>query len=147
MGGDATLGSLGYGGDELSVVHLRDYFPPHYLDMLRNARSYFELEDFIFVHAGVKPGISMGEQTPYDLMWTTEPFLSIGGQLGKRVVHGHTITKSRRPEIFKDRIAVDTGAYATNTLTAVHLYPDGKLDFLSSSFYGVRSVEPYFPAD
>ncbi len=39
-----------------------------------------------------KPGVAIGEQTPYDLMWMTEPFLSIGGQLGKTVV---MVTRSR----------------------------------------------------
>ncbi|KRB56184.1 hypothetical protein ASE04_28955 [Rhizobium sp. Root708] len=142
MGGEATIRAMGYLGDEFSVEVLREFFPAEYLDMIRNAKTCFETEEFIFVHAGVSPGIPLPQQKPYDLMWITEPFLSLGGAVGKPIIHGHTITESRRPEIYLDRIAIDTGAYDSDNLTAFHFDPVGSLEFLSSTFHGVQTVEP-----
>lgn len=143
LGGDATIRSMGYLGDELSVSELRQHFPARYLDMIRRASPYVEMEDYILVHAGFRPGTPLQDQTSHDLMWIREPFLSSGGMLGKRIVHGHTVTASRKPEIFRDRVALDTGAYEMNLLTAVHIFPDGALEFMSSGLYGVRLVEPH----
>ena len=143
LGGDATVRSMGYLGDELSVSELRQHFPARYLDMIRRASPYVEMEDYILVHAGIRPGTPLQHQTSHDLMWIREPFLSTGGLLGKRIVHGHTVTASRKPEIFEDRVAIDAGAYDTNSLMAVHIFSDGKLEFLSSSLDGILEVEPY----
>jgi len=142
MGGEETIRAMGYLGHDFSVEVLREFFPGEYLDMLRSASTYVETDDYILVHAGVMPGLPLSEQKPYDLMWMREPFLSEGGQLGKKIVHGHTVTASFRPEIYKDRIAIDTGAFSSYNLTAVHIHPDGSLEFLNSSFEGIDSVEP-----
>jgi serine/threonine protein phosphatase 1 len=143
LGGGATISSMGYDGDHPSVSDLREVFPPRYLDMLRQAAAFVETEHSIFVHAGIRPGVPLSDQEPYDLMWIREPFLSAGGLLGKRIVHGHTVTASRKPEIFKDRVAIDTGAYETDNLSAVHILPDGGLEFMSSSSDGIQDIEPY----
>lgn len=143
LGGDATVRSMGYLGDELSVSVLRQHFPARYLDMIRRASPYVEMEDYILVHAGIRPGTPLQDQTSHDLMWIREPFLSTGGLLGKRIVHGHTVNTSRKPEIYKDRVAIDSGAYETNHLTAVQLFPDGTLEFMSSTSTGVGWLEPY----
>lgn len=143
LGGDATIRSMGYLGDKLSVSELRQHFPIRYLDMIRRARPYVEMDDYILVHAGIKPGTPLKDQTLHDLMWIREPFLSTGGLLGKRIVHGHTVTASRKPEIFEDRVAIDSGAYETDHLTAVHILPDGALAFTISSFDGTLNVEPH----
>lgn len=146
LGGDATIRSMGYLGDELSVSKLRQHFPTRYLDMIRRARPYVEMDDYVLVHAGVKPGTPLQHQTSYDLMWIREPFLSTGGMLGKRIVHGHTVTASRKPEIFKDRVALDSGAYETGNLTGVHIFPDATLEFLSSTSQSVGCIEPHLLA-
>ena len=71
----------------------------------------------IFVHAGVKPGLVLDEQTDQDLMWIREPFLSRGPELPYTVVHGHTPTDAVTFGI--NRIGVDTAAYASGHLSVV----------------------------
>jgi serine/threonine protein phosphatase 1 len=78
--------------------------------------------DYLFVHAGVRPGVPLDAQDPHDLMWIREPFLSSTADHGKVVVHGHTPT--RAPEVRPNRIGVDTGACYGGPLTALVLEND-----------------------
>ena len=89
-------------------------------------RAFFEgLElrltcgDYLFVHAGVRPGVELDRQSPHDLLWIREPFLSYDGSFGKIVVHGHTPVEA--PELKPNRIGIDTGAVFTGRLTAIRL--------------------------
>jgi serine/threonine protein phosphatase 1 len=93
--------------------------PAHHLRFLSSIPARHEEGDYLFVHAGVRPGITLDRQDPYDLMWIREPFLSARETRTSMVVHGHTITE--RPEERSNRIAIDTGAYRTGRLTALVL--------------------------
>lgn len=93
--------------------------PPHHLRFLSSIPARHEEGDYLFVHAGVRPGIALERQDPYDLMWIREPFLSAPESRPKMVVHGHTITEM--PDERNNRIAIDTGAYRTGRLTALVL--------------------------
>ena len=76
--------------------------------------------DYVFVHAGVRPGVAMEQQNPSDLLWIREEFLRSRRPVpGKVVVHGHTICEM--PEDLGFRIDIDTGAYATGRLTCLVL--------------------------
>lgn len=75
--------------------------------------------DYAFVHAGVRPGHALCDQTIRDLRWIREPFLSYAGVHEHLIVHGHTI--ALEPEIEASRIGIDTGAYRTGRLTALGL--------------------------
>ncbi|MEQ9349738.1 MAG: serine/threonine protein phosphatase, partial [Alphaproteobacteria bacterium] len=46
-------------------------------------------------------------------------FLSSDVDFGRIVVHGHSVTPT--PDVHHNRIGIDTGAYATGTLTALVL--------------------------
>lgn len=96
--------------DRLPDAHRR------FLDRLEHQAGY---GDYAFVHAGIKPGRALDRQKRDDLLWLREPFLSSPLRHEKIIVHGHTIVET--PEIHPNRIAVDTGAYATGVLTAVVL--------------------------
>lgn len=87
-----------------------------FLDLLENSAEY---GDYFFCHAGVRPGIGLYDQNEQDLIWIRHEFLKHEGDFGKIVVHGHSI--SMQPEILANRINIDTGAYATGTLTALGL--------------------------
>jgi serine/threonine protein phosphatase 1 len=76
--------------------------------------------DYLFVHAGVRPGIPLDAQADRDLIWIRYDFLECEDDFGKVVVHGHT-PSAGRPEIKANRINVDTGVYFTGLLTAVRL--------------------------
>ena len=75
--------------------------------------------DYLFVHAGIRPGVDLSLQSQSDLRWIRSPFLDDETDHGMVVVHGHTIN----PEIVErpNRIGIDTGAYRTNVLTALAL--------------------------
>jgi serine/threonine protein phosphatase 1 len=75
--------------------------------------------DYAFVHAGVRPGAPLRDQTERDLLWIRYDFLDSTGPFEKVIVHGHTPTEE--PQLLSHRLGVDTGAYATGILTAVRL--------------------------
>jgi serine/threonine protein phosphatase 1 len=98
---------------------LRAAVPPEHVAFLREFYDQFALGDYLFVHAGVRPGVALDRQNPNDLRWIREEFLTSTANFGKVVVHGHTI--SEKPEFLANRIGIDTGAYRTGVLTVLRL--------------------------
>ena len=134
LGGSETM--LSYGlpfGAAITADEIRSRFGDERLQCLRAAERYVELDHHILVHAGLKPGIPLAEQDAHTLMWIRGEFLNASASFGKIVVHGHTITASERVEIFPNRIAVDTGAFATNILSALHISPSGDVAVLQAT--------------
>jgi serine/threonine protein phosphatase 1 len=99
--------------------HLADRLPDAHRRFLEALEDWAVYGDYAFVHAGIRPGRALKRQRRDDLLWLREPFLSSSLRHEKVIVHGHTIVDA--PEIRPNRIAVDTGAYATGVLTAVVL--------------------------
>jgi serine/threonine protein phosphatase 1 len=75
--------------------------------------------DYLFVHAGIRPGIPLAAQEEADLLWIREPFLGSAEDFGKVVVHGHTPRDA--PVLRANRIGIDTGACYGGALTALVL--------------------------
>ena len=86
---------------------------------LRTIRGHY-----LFVHAGVRPGVALEKQRDQDLIWIREPFLNQPHGLPYTVVHGHTITRDHRIDQRPDRINLDTGAFCTGVLSSLLLDPD-----------------------
>jgi serine/threonine protein phosphatase 1 len=105
------------------------YLPKAHLIFLRDLTPSYEAGDYLFVHAGVRPGIPLNRQTRHDLMWIREPFLSFRESFGPVVVHGHT----PRPEpiVRSNRIGIDTGAVMGGVLTCAVLEED-RLGFITA---------------
>ncbi len=95
---------------------LRTAVPPTHVAFLDSLERYITLGDYAFVHAGVDAGRPLDQQTDEDLYWVRERFLASKRPFSHRVVHGHTPVD--KPYADDRRIAVDTGAYASGTLTA-----------------------------
>jgi serine/threonine protein phosphatase 1 len=76
---------------------------------------------YLFVHAGVRPGIPLEEQRDEDLIWIRKPFLSRPHGLPYTVVHGHTITRNHQIDRRPHRINLDTGAFRSGTLSSITL--------------------------
>lgn len=117
-GGEQTLDS--YGVDDPSEL------PPAHLTWMNALPLKFADRRRLFVHAGIRPGIAISDQAEKDLMWIREPFLSSKADHGAFVVHGHTPTKTRLPELHPNRLNIDTGACFGGPLIAA-LFANAKL--------------------
>jgi len=139
-GGLATLSSYGVKigkHDELSyevLQRVQEEFlgkvPKEHLEFYKTLEFSRTEGDFFFVHAGIRPGVPLDNQTDEDMLWIREEFLGCEDDYGKVIVHGHTITWE--PEVKPNRIGIDTGAFASGVLTALVL--EGReQDFLTVS--------------
>jgi serine/threonine protein phosphatase 1 len=124
MHGVETLTSYGLTSATVAGSRLSDLarafaaaLPPSHLDFFRGLRSSFFCGDFFFAHAGVRPGVDLARQSEKDLLWIRQEFLRHEGDFGKVVVHGHTPVHD--VERRRNRIGIDTAAYASGKLTAL----------------------------
>ncbi|GAB0118599.1 metallophosphoesterase family protein [Acidisoma sp. 7E03] len=113
---DHTLQSYRAAGDERDMgARLR-----RHVDFITALPLTHDDGRYLFVHAGIRPGLSLEAQEEEDLLWIREEFLTHQGPLPRRVVHGHTIIGDR-PIFTENRISADTGAYRSGILTAIVL--------------------------
>jgi serine/threonine protein phosphatase 1 len=91
--------------------------PKRHLEFLESLNLSFNCGDFLFVHAGIRPGVPIRKQNEEDLLWIREEFLSCEQRFEKFVVHGHTPVGTI--DIRSNRINIDTGAFATGRLTCI----------------------------
>ncbi len=110
--------------DDLQAIgeaqaRFQQVFPEAHRRFLETLELSWSVGDYLVVHAGVRPGIALDNQSAEDLMWIRDDFLFSSNNFGKVIVHGHTPVENpvRRP----NRIGIDTGAYATGRLTALVL--------------------------
>jgi serine/threonine protein phosphatase 1 len=108
--------------EDAALQLLRAKVPAEHLEFLSGFADTFRFGDYLFVHAGIRPGIGLEQQDLHDLRWIRDPFLSDSKEHGFVVVHGHTIVD--RVEERPNRIAIDTGAYHSGVLTAVAIEDD-----------------------
>lgn len=125
-GGGTTLESYGVDPDEVMrddrdrlASALAARLPAAHLAFLHGLDLSHVEGDYLFVHAGIRPGIPWDAQRTQDLLWIRDAFLDSDADHGKVVVHGHT--PSRTPELMPNRIGIDTGACFGGSLTAVVL--------------------------
>lgn len=117
MGGKATLQS--YGIPPESINDLALILPPDHLTFLQDLLPYWEDENYIYVHAGLQPGVHLTQQSPEWLFWAREEFVNSVHDYGKKVIYGHT--PYDRPRIDANKIGIDTGAVYGNALTCLVL--------------------------
>lgn len=110
----ATLGDAERGD---ALRHLRGAVPHAHVKFLKSFVDTATFGSYLFVHAGIRPGIPLGGQDRSDLRWIRRPFLDAEDAHEHVVVHGHTISECA--EILPNRIGIDTGAYRTGVLTAL----------------------------
>jgi serine/threonine protein phosphatase 1 len=115
-GGAETLASYRTGPEDPAPW---EAIPREHLELLRGCALRWAAGDYMFVHAGVRPGVSLDRQDPFDLLWIREPFLSFEGDLPRIIVHGHTPVAM--PAVRPHRIGIDTGACFGGVLTCLVL--------------------------
>jgi serine/threonine protein phosphatase 1 len=131
FGGTECLES--YGVDSSQISHLseeealaivRRAIPKEHVEFLESFADSCRFGSYLFVHAGIRPGIELEQQSQSDLRWIREPFLLDDRDHGFIVVHGHTI--STEVDARPNRIGIDTGAYRTGVLTALAIEGPGR---------------------
>jgi|WetSurMetagenome_2_1015567.scaffolds.fasta_scaffold245526_1 serine/threonine protein phosphatase 1 len=114
-GGAETIASYVEGGIGRKAFVL----PEEHLEFFLSLALYHETEDYIFVHAGLKDGVPLNEQSEEELLWIREEFIYSAYDWNKRVIFGHTALEI--PFVTPGKIGIDTGAVYGNKLTAVEL--------------------------
>ena len=126
-GGDRSLASWGL----RSSMTPREWMagiPSRHLVFLQSLLLFWEAGEYLFVHAGVRPGTPMAAQRETDLLWIREAFLRWEGVMlpeapRRVVVHGHT--PEAEPVVKANRIGLDTGAGKGGPLSCAVLEGDG----------------------
>jgi serine/threonine protein phosphatase 1 len=124
FGGVECLASYGLSAAELdnleepaALAAVKAAIPAEHQSFLASFADTFRFGDYLFVHAGIRPGRSLTAQAQKDLRWIRNPFLDDATDHGFVVVHGHTISDG--VEERANRIGIDTGAYRSGVLTAM----------------------------
>jgi serine/threonine protein phosphatase 1 len=126
IGGRETILSYGVSGqayrdldfEALSAL-IRAQVPAAHVEFLSGFERAVEIGDYLFVHAGIRPGVALADQSGADLRWIRDDFLQHRDDFGKLVIHGHSISED--VDLRSNRIGIDTGAYASGRLTAIGL--------------------------
>ena len=136
IGGRETIFSYGISPEDYRNLDfedlaalLKEKVPAEHVEFMSAFERWIEIGDYLFVHAGLRPGIALADQSSSDLRWIRDEFLRHRESFGKLVVHGHSITDEA--DVRSNRIGIDTGAFASGRLTAIGLEKDSRW-FLST---------------
>ena len=103
--------------------------PEEHIDFLRSLKPWIELDDYYVIHAGMRPGVELENQSQEDLLWIRDPFIFSTYPFRKKIIFGHT--PFSRPLVMENKIGLDTGAVYGNMLTC--------LELPSLNFYSVEA--------
>jgi len=126
-GGPATLESYGVSppadltleGLEAARRDLGEKVPAAHREFFKGLKLSHVEGDYLFVHAGIRPGVPLAQQQRDDLLWIREEFLYSNLDHGKIVIHGHS--PAHQVQVYSNRIGIDTWAFATSQLTCLVL--------------------------
>lgn len=138
QGGAETLNSYGFDvtqtfadGPDLGLTReLARRIPPEHREFIAGLPIALSLPGWIFVHAGIRPGMPLDHQHDDDLIWIRSPFLEMDRADGIRVVHGHT--PGPEPFVSRARVGLDTGCFYTGRLSGIRITLDGRTQLFSS---------------
>jgi serine/threonine protein phosphatase 1 len=128
VGGLQTLFSYGvdparladlHGSSEEVDQHIREIIPADHVSFMRALPIMICSTKFVFVHAGIRPGIDLAAQDDDDLLNIRSDFFETSHLLDRWVVHGHTPVDV--PRIEGRRLGIDTGAFQSGRLTALRI--------------------------
>lgn len=136
IGGRETLVSYGIRNWRASAAHraAQRHVPMDHVRFMADLPYSHTAGDCFFVHAGIRPGVPLDDQSEIDMLWIRSDFLLSKTDHGPLVVHGHTPTD----EVMHmgNRLAIDTGAGFDGPLSAVAI--EGRDAFLLTDQGRVR---------
>lgn len=127
-GGRATLASWGVDPDS-PREEWAQHFSPKHLRFLRRLHLHHQEGGYLFVHAGIRPGVPLEDQSREDLLRIRHDFLGSERDHGFVVVHGHTA--GFKPVLRDNRICLDTAAWSGGPLTC-GVFEGATLGFLQA---------------
>ena len=135
IGGGATLASYGVANAQdrpLAPVHAEAAaaVPMAHREFLESRPTMFQRGGAVFVHAGIRPGVALDQQSETDLLWIRGGFLDDRRDHGALVVHGHTALD--RATLYPNRLNLDSGAAYGGPLSAV-VIEDGAVFLLTEA--------------
>jgi serine/threonine protein phosphatase 1 len=125
LGGLETLQSYGVSvnklmlgkGFEEAARALSAALPKAHRVFLASLKTHISTGAYFFCHAGVRPSIPLDRQSVNDLLWIRDEFLNSEQDYGKMIIHGHS--PNEWPQVRRNRVNIDTGAFATGRLTCL----------------------------
>lgn len=120
-GGDATVKSYG-SFDNIMKVH-GDFF--------KSLKFYHIEGNYLFIHAGIRVGVSLEDQSEEDMVYIRSEFYNKKHHLPYKIIFGHT--EFDTPQVQDDKICIDTGCgkYKNAPLTAI-VIENGREYFVNS---------------
>jgi len=115
-GGEATLTSYGVSGKKDPKEKILAAIPAAHLEFFKTLRTYYVLDGFLCVHAGINPAKTLDDQSEEELFWIRDEFIRRPHSLPYTVLFGHT----PQPEVLCDwpyKIGLDTGLVYGNKLS------------------------------
>lgn len=136
FGGRETLASYGLYEPSTQTARLRrqlaSHIPEEHIEFLGGLPTMLSLPGLTFVHAGIDPDRTLQEQDEEVLLWSRPPdFRWPASGIGRRVIHGHTPVPE--PDVSRDRINIDLGAYSSGILGAIKISYDGGISTILAS--------------
>jgi serine/threonine protein phosphatase 1 len=125
FGGIETLKSYGISHNAIAMRglqlfgELNEKVPRTHIEFIESFKPHHRIGDYLFVHAGIRPGVPIEKQTTQDLFWIRREFLEDDRDHGAVVVHGHSVSED--VDLRLNRIGIDTGAYKSGRLSALCL--------------------------
>jgi len=116
-GGQQTIDSY----VKCGYVSGKELIPEDHIEFFKSLDLFYQTDNYIFVHAGLREKIVLQDQLQDDLLWIRQKFIKSNHDFGKRVIFGHT--PLAEPLVQPNKIGIDTGAVYGNKLTCVKL-PD-----------------------
>lgn len=122
-GGQQTLQSFGWNPLGRIPGHLAEYIDWSYIEFIESLPHATLADDILFVHAGIRPGVRLADQALHDLLYIRGEFMRSQDDFGYVVVHGHTPNRNEHPRAYGNRVALDSGCFASGSLSVAVFDP------------------------
>jgi serine/threonine protein phosphatase 1 len=141
-GGQQTLQSFGWNPVGRLPGHLAEFIDWSYIEFIESLPHATVTQDVLFVHAGIRPGIPLESQALHDVLYIRGEFMRSQEDFGRIVVHGHTPNRNEHPQVYSNRVALDSGCFASGSLSIAAFAPGERYPRLKVVGTNPREIWP-----